>query len=277
MKTERRMARTTDGQVEAFFGAFAHAKRALLLLDYDGTLAPFRLDRFKARPWAGVRELLNRIQDPIGLTVITKIIFITGRPATEIGSLIDLKKPTEVWGLHGAERLSVDGLSEFDEAPTATRAKLDELRAQLRLDSFGGLLEEKPNAVVMHWRGASTRKARQIAQKTWALFEPLSHLDGLALLKFESGLELRTGRDKGDAVRSILADSGEDTGRQGPVAFLGDDVTDEEAFEAVNASTRPHLTALVRRTNRETAAAMWLQPPGELRDFLRRWIAACGQ
>jgi len=276
MNSDRGMTRATEDRLEAFFSTFARAKRALLLLDYDGTLAPFRLDRFKARPWAGVRELLNRIHDPGESKIATRIIFITGRPAIEVGSLIGLDRPAEIWGLHGAERLCADGRREFDEAPAAAREKLDELRVRLRLDSFGGLIEEKPNALVMHWRGASIRKARQIAEMTRALFEPLAHLEGLALLDFESGLELRTGRDKGGAIRAILADAGDDAG-QSPVAFLGDDITDEAAFSAINASCHPHLTALVRRAKRETAAAVWLQPPSELRDFLQRWITACSR
>ncbi len=41
------------------FVAFTGAAMPVLLLDYDGTLAPFRIDRFKARPWAGVRKLLH--------------------------------------------------------------------------------------------------------------------------------------------------------------------------------------------------------------------------
>jgi aryl-alcohol dehydrogenase-like predicted oxidoreductase len=45
-----------------FFAGFAGKFTPLLLLDYDGTLAPFRVDRFLARPWAGMRELLTRIQ-----------------------------------------------------------------------------------------------------------------------------------------------------------------------------------------------------------------------
>jgi trehalose-phosphatase len=276
MKSEQRMTREAGSETEAFFNAFAHANRALLLLDYDGTLAPFRLDRFQARPWAGVRELLNRIQEPEGLSVATKIIFISGRPAAEIKPLIGLNRPPEIWGLHGAELLGVDGRHELDEAPAAARARLDEVRAKLRRDSFGGLLEEKPNAVVMHWRGASSRKAQLIAEKTRALFEPLSDLDGLTILEFESGLELRTGRDKGGAVRDILAAAAE-SDEQSPVAFLGDDVTDEAAFAVVNASERPHLTVLVRNANRETAAAVWMQPPDQLRDFLRSWIAACSR
>jgi len=42
-------------KLERFFGGFTPDADSLLLLDYDGTLAPFRVDRFTARPWAGVR------------------------------------------------------------------------------------------------------------------------------------------------------------------------------------------------------------------------------
>jgi trehalose-phosphatase len=274
MKTEPELSRTRAAQVQKFFSSFAGAKGALLLLDYDGTLAPFRVDRFKARPWAGIRELLNLIQEPSGSNLTTRIVFISGRPASEIGPLLGLNKAVEVWGLHGAERLYADGRRELQEPPPATRAKLYELRAQLRRDSFGGLFENKPNAVVMHWRGASGVKARQIADKARTLFGPLAHLQGLSLLEFESGLELRAGRDKGGAVEAILTNAAEEAA-QDPVAFLGDDITDEGAFVAVNASKRKHITALVRRVHRETAAAVWLKPPGELRTFLRQWIAAC--
>jgi trehalose-phosphatase len=274
MKTAPELSRGTSDQVQEFFSTFTRAKSALLLLDYDGTLAPFRVDRFKARPWAGVRALLNRIHEPGRSGLTTRIVFISGRPAREIGPLLGLRAPVEVWGLHGAERLYADGRRELEEPPAATGAKLNELRAQLRRDSFGGLFEDKPNAVVMHWRGASEFKARKIAEKSRALFAPLVHLEGLTLLEFESGLELRSWRDKGGAVEAILSEvAGE--AEQNPVAFLGDDITDEAAFVAVNASRRPHITALVRRSHRETAAAVWLQPPGELRIFLRQWIAAC--
>ena len=245
-----------------------------MLLDYDGTLAPFRVDRFKARPWAGVRELLNSIQSPGEQSIATRLVFISGRPGGEVLQLLDLDSSVEVWGLHGSERLYPDGRRKLEQAPAATRKKLDELRAQLGRDSFGGLFEDKPNAAVMHWRGATGRRAREIAEKTRALFEPLAALEGLKLLKFESGLELRAGRDKGDAVEAILAEAGKRAASD-PVAFLGDDFTDEAAFEAVNRSTRPHLTALVRRTKRKTAADVWLNPPVELKGFLENWIAAC--
>jgi trehalose 6-phosphate phosphatase len=229
-------------RLDEFFGAFTGEKNSLLLLDYDGTLAPFRVDRFTARPWAGVRELLDQIQRQGR----TRMVVITGRPVKEIAPMLGLNPALEVWGLHGAERLYPDGRRELEAGPAVTQAKLEELRESLRRDSLGGLFEDKANGVVMHWRGVSPSKARQIEQRTRALFEPLAQMDGLALLDFEAGLELRLGRNKGGAVEAILAEYG--TG--GPAAYLGDDLSDEAAFRAMKGRG---LSALV------------------LKEFLARW------
>jgi trehalose 6-phosphate synthase/trehalose 6-phosphate phosphatase len=253
-------------KLRKFFSAFAPRPNPLLLLDYDGTLAPFRLNRFQARPWAGVRELLAGIQRQGQ----TRLAIITGRPAHEVAPLLGINPPLEVWGLHGAERLFSDGRRELEPAPPAAREKLDEIRALLRRDSLGGLFEDKANGAVMHWRGASPHKARLIEQRTRALFEPLARMDGLTLLEFEAGVELRVGRDKGGAIEAILQEAGPGA----PVAFLGDDLTDEAAFRAVNSVGSRGLSVLMRRQPRETEARLWLRPPVELRAFLQEWLSA---
>jgi trehalose 6-phosphate synthase/trehalose 6-phosphate phosphatase len=254
-------------KLEKFFGGLAGNTSPLLLLDYDGTLAPFRVDRFRSRPWAGVRELLQRIHRQGR----TRMAVITGRPAVEIAPMLGLDPPLEVWGLHGAEHLYPDGGRELEQAPGATLEKLNELKEHLRHDSLGGLFEDKANGAVMHWRGASARKARLIERRTRALFEPLAKLDGLKLLDFEAGLELRAGRNKGGAVEAIIAE----TGAHGPVAYLGDDLSDEAAFQVVNGLDSSGLSVLVRRRHRQSEAHIWLRPPEELRTFLKRWIEAC--
>ncbi|HEV2323427.1 MAG TPA: trehalose-phosphatase [Terracidiphilus sp.] len=254
----------------AFFARFSRSESPRLLLDYDGTLAPFCVDRFEARPWAGVRELLHEIQR----SQRARMTVISGRPAAEVARLLDLTPAPEIWGLHGAERLHANGSREMEQIPSETRSRLDELRRQLKRDNFGGLFEDKPNAVVMHWRGAAPVKAAEIEARTRALFEPAACSGGLTLLKFEAGLELRTGRDKGDAVRSILQEASGGKPDSAPAAFLGDDITDESAFCALKAWQGPHFTALVRGERRETAADVWLRPPGELLEFLQRWLEA---
>jgi trehalose-phosphatase len=255
-------------KLDRFFGSFTSGPKPILLLDYDGTLAGFRVDRFAARPWAGVPDLIRDIQREGS----THIAVVTGRPAAEIPAMLELKTPIEVWGLHGAERLYPDGRRELQEAPPMARKRLDEVREQLRRDAFGGLFEDKPNAAVMHWRGHSAYQARVIERKARTLFEPLAEIDGLTLLEFEAGIELRVGRDKGGAVEAILAETG--PGR--PVTYLGDDLTDESAFRAVNNADASHLSVLMRREKRVTAADVWLRPPEELRFFLERWIMAVG-
>ena len=260
------MNRREAERLEVFFDSLQSHQDPLLLLDYDGTLSDFRINRFNAHPWAGVRELLAQVQHDNR----TRLMVITGRPAGEINPMLQLETPVEVWGLHGAEHLSADGTRELEPAPAEALAKLDELRERLRVDSFGGLIENKPNAIVMHWRGHTPKQIQSIQQKTHALFEPASQVTGLSLLPFEAGIELRVGRDKGGAVEEIIKYAAPGS----PVTYVGDDLTDESAFCAVNKARGSHVSVLMRREWRQTNADVWLKPPEELRWFLREWLKA---
>lgn len=265
------MTEETTRKLQEFFSTFTPGTRPLLMLDYDGTLAPFRVDRHKARPYTGVREAIARILEQGQ----TRLVVITGRPAREITPLLRgyppvIEQPVEVWGLHGSERLHSDGRRELEEAPPPTQRRLDDLREYLRHNNLGGEFEDKSNAAVMHWRGASPRTAKFIEMRTRELFEPLSELDGLMLLEFDGGLELRVGRDKGAAIRTLVGEEPPGT----PAAYVGDDRTDEAAFLALNQIEAPHLSVLMRGETRETAANLWLRPPAGLRSFLKRWHRA---
>jgi trehalose-6-phosphatase len=57
-----------------------------------------------------------------------------------------------------------------------------------------------------------------------------------------------------------------------PIAYLGDDITDEKAFQAVN---HRGLSVLVRPRWRRTLAQLWLKPPDAVLDLLKRWLQAC--
>jgi trehalose-phosphatase len=250
-------------KLDRFFAGFNSAARPALLLDYDGTLSAFRVDRFTARPYGGVRQALTHIQRQGR----TRMVVITGRPANEIAPLLGLDPPLEVWGLHGAERLFPDGRRELEEASADTAARLEELKQQLRRDALGGLFEDKANGAVMHWRGKPRRVAEGIKRRTLEIFEPLAKLEGLELLAFEFGVELRVGRDKGGAAAAILAEESPETS----AAFLGDDLTDEAAFREIRSLGARGLSALVRSAWRETEAEVWFRPPHEVVAFFVRW------
>jgi trehalose-phosphatase len=104
---------------------------------------------------------------------------------------------------------------------------------------------------------------RDELQRAWSALEG----EGLESLGFDGGEEMRaSGRTKGSAVQQVLAES-----PHAVCAYLGDDSTDEDAFQAV----RPRgLGVLVRPTLRPTRASLWIEPPAELLAFLARWRAA---
>ena len=88
--------------------------------------------------------------------------------------------------------------------------------------------------------------------------------------RFDGGVEIRVSNtDKGYAVKSILGASSPDAA----VAYLGDDLTDEDAFQALKDRG---LRVLVRPQHRPTAADLWLKPPEELGEFLHQWLLTCG-
>jgi trehalose-phosphatase len=121
--------------------------------------------------------------------------------------------------------------------------------------------------LAIHWRDASTATQEQIRSSIQSVFNSLVQPDGLHLLPFDGGLELRsTDRTKGTAVGEILAQEPVTI----PAAYLGDDLTDEDAFAALG---ERGFSILVRTEARPSSARFWLRPPEELLDFLDAWIA----
>jgi trehalose-phosphatase len=105
----------------------------------------------------------------------------------------------------------------------------------------------------------------KVLSQTLTQWSSLAEHPGLKLLHFEGGLELRiTHPDKGDAVATVLKGLDENI----PVAFLGDDLTDEDAFRKLSGRG---LSILVRDEYRQTEAKIWLKPPQELIAFLDEW------
>ena len=79
------MSRTVNPiEVEQFMNAVAQSPVSALLLDYDGTLAPFCLNRQQALPYPGMTALLQEII----ANGRTRVVIITGRNAHEVIPLL---------------------------------------------------------------------------------------------------------------------------------------------------------------------------------------------
>jgi len=244
-----------------FLDRLSIAPGSALLLDYDGTLAPFQLDRARAYPYPAVLPILERIVQRNR----TRVVVISGRPVAELKILLGQLNHLEMWGAHGLERQLPDG--SYHQAPIPRNAVelLSSAREWVVESKLIPLAEVKPGGIAIHWRGMPEAEAERIESQLLKGWTALANSPELKLLRFESGIELRVARpDKGDAVASIIDESRPGT----EIAYLGDDLTDEDSFLALNGRG---LTVLVRPEQRESAAEIWLKPPEELIDFLERW------
>jgi trehalose-phosphatase len=248
-----------------FFDRLRQAPARLLLLDYDGTLAPFTPDRMHAFPYREIPELISRI-----MAAKTRVVLISGRSARELLFLSGIHPQPEIWGSHGAERLLADGSYEVDAPDAEHRMALQRARHAFIHAGLTDRLESKPGSIAVHWRGLSSTQQRATETEVRHICEPLVRQHGMELLRFDGGLELRApGKNKGDAVHSILSEFRAEVA----AAYLGDDQTDENAFHAIKGRG---LAVLVRPEPRPTSADVWLKPPEELLRFLRDWLQACG-
>jgi len=239
------------------------APRSVLMLDYDGTLAPFHVDRFAATPYPGVEERL------VILSTIpqVRLVLVSGRSAGELHDLLRPDIRAEIWGSHGRERLRSDGTYELFALSPVQRAALEQVGLEMSALGFSETLEVKPTSLAVHWRSFEPAMQERIRSLVQSAFARIGQPGGLHLLPFDGGLELRsTDRTKGTAVAEILSQELDDV----PVAYLGDDLTDEDAFVAVG---NTGYSILVRSEVRASFARYWLRPPEELLEFLDGWIA----
>jgi trehalose-phosphatase len=200
----------------------------------------------------------------------TRVVLISGRPATELLFLSGIHPHPEIWGSHGAERLLPDGSYQVEPPSPDHQSALKAAAHSLNACGFSSHMEIKAGGIAVHWRGLPPAERALMDAKIRNLFRSAIEDHGLHLLPFDGGLELRApGKNKGDAVSAILQESGSEVA----AAYLGDDQTDENAFRAIKGRG---IAILVRADPRPTVADMWLRPPEELGRFLRDWLTACG-
>lgn len=249
---------------DAFFSSLAKRRHNVLMLDFDGTLAPFRLERDRAFPYPGVRERLRQLID----SKSSRVVIISGRWTRDLVPLLGLNKLPEIWGCHGAERLGADGSYSITPLPEPVVAGLVAAEEWARAEGFEQHCERKPISVAFHWRGLPDLEADDIKLRVLTRFTRVARTPSLELKHFDGGLELKfAGVSKARAVKHIL----DEVPPTVPIAYLGDDLTDEDAFAALDGRG---LRVLVRRSLRETTADLWIQPPEELLQFLDDWLAA---
>ncbi|MBI2694258.1 trehalose-phosphatase [Mycobacterium nebraskense] len=244
------------------------ARESVLFLDYDGTLSPIVADPGAATLVDGAAEALELV------AAVCPVAVLSGRDLADIRTRVDTPG---LWyaGSHGFELTGPDGTYHQNEAAAAFVPVLEQAAAELRdcLAQIPGVrVEHKRFAVAVHYREVAPEYIGEIVSAT----HTLAQRDGLRVTNGRMVVELRPDidwdkgttlawiRDRIDAAGSLL-----------PI-YIGDDLTDEDAFDAVQFDGIGIVVRHDEDGDRRTAARFTLQSPDQVRQFLQRgsgWLA----
>ncbi|GHA80594.1 trehalose-phosphatase [Cognatilysobacter bugurensis] len=234
----------------------APARDWALFLDVDGSLLDFAPRPDDVHVPDDLVDALARLRDALD----GALALVSGRPLAQLDALFSpLHLPGA--GLHGLELRDRPGATpDLHDAPEALDG-IAERAQEIASRHPGALVENKGSTLAFHWRASGAAAAAPE-------FEALAHeaLDSLPHYHLQPGnhvLELRPdGYDKGGAIRHLLET---DTFRGRTPVFIGDDLTDEHGFEAVN--ELGGVSVLVG-TRTPTAARTRIDSPTRLRAWL---------
>jgi len=236
----------------------AAGRRWVLFLDYDGTLTPI-----VERPELAVLpESTRRVVEALARKV--HVAVISGR------GLADVKRLVGIDGIYyagshgfeiegpGGERLESDAVRPF--LPILEQAE-SELRRRLA-GIPGALIERKRYSIAVHYRMADPSRVGEIEAAVEAAAAGLRRTEGKKVFELQPPVEW----DKGKAVLWLAQTLGLGRASDFPV-FIGDDRTDEDAFEALQDWG---VGIVVRDADRPTQATYALNSPEEVVRFLSR-------
>lgn len=258
LKNEREMkGRKSFPFPDRFWSEMRRADNCLLMIDYDGTIAPFQMNPALAYPFPGVIELLRKIQQLPG----NLVTIISGRTLSELKKFVEIKG-IHYFGSYGMEE-EVDGHQECFRLSEEGKAILDQGRKEIENAGMQAYLEEKPYSMAFHIRGV--KDGSRLISHVLQLWKPLEKTGFISIVPFNGGVELSVGRTKDFAILKMMAKSP----AQAFAVYIGDDAPDEPAFKAVNQSG---WGIKIGSRNHPTSAKLFLNNFQELSSFLKRWI-----
>ncbi|HYB39214.1 MAG TPA: trehalose-phosphatase [Mycobacterium sp.] len=243
-------------------------REAFVCLDYDGTLSDIVPDPDAATLVDGAAEALEHLatQCPVAI--------LSGRDLADIRDRVGLPG---IWyaGSHGFELIGPDGSEHQNETAAAAVPVLESAAADLRDELSqipGARVEHKRFAVAVHYRNVATEHVGEVI----AAAHRHRKRHGLRVTNGRKVVELRPDIDwdKGTAL-GWIRDRIHQSGKVVPI-YIGDDLTDEDAFDAIRSGGIGIGVRNDEDGNRPTAASFTLRNPAEVCEFVRRggnWLA----
>ena len=236
------------------------SRRPAVCLDYDGTVSDIVADPEAATLVDGAAQALTRLAQRCPVAILS------GRDLADVRNRVGVPG---IWyaGSHGFESVAPDGSYRQNDAAAAAVPVLEQAAADLR-EALSGIdgnrVEHKRFAVAVHYRDVAADRVGQVVATTHRLGRRLR----LRVTNGRKVVELRPDVDwnKGTTLAWIC--------EQIPVTvlpmYIGDDLTDEDAFDAVKSDG---IGILVRHTedgDRPSAARYTLESPEQTTELLGR-------
>ncbi len=258
---DRPMSALPDAMTALNAGALRDVDHPAVFFDFDGTLSDIVDDPDAARPVAGAVEALA------ALAAQCPVAVLSGRDLADVRTRVGLDG---IWyaGSHGFELIGPDGAHHQNDAAVDAVLVLAAAAGSLheQLGAIPGIMvEHKRFAVAVHYRNA----ARDRVGEVLAAVRETGRRRGLRVTTGREVIELRPeiDWDKGRTLHWLLDRM---TGVKTPL-FLGDDITDEDAFDAVAELSGAGI--VVRHNDdgdRATAARYGLDSPAQAAEFTAR-------
>jgi trehalose 6-phosphate phosphatase len=194
----------------------ADPARAGLFCDFDGTLSAIVERPEDAAPLPGVVEVLDRLAGSLG-----RVAILSGRPVAFVGQFFP--SSVAVAGLYGLEQ-RIEGEIRDHPSAGAWREVVADVVAGAVSGPDGMRVESKGLSLTLHYRG---RPDLAGAVEAWARTQAAR--SGLELRAAKMSFELHPpiAADKGTVLAELAVDLS-------AVAFIGDDVGDLDAFDALD-------------------------------------------
>lgn len=191
-----------------------------LFLDFDGTMVDLAPQPHAVQVPRSLLGTLQDLQSMLG----GALAVISGRPIAQLDDFLQpLRLPAA--GVHGAERRGADG--HLHLLHTLPLDHVEEAARVLAAQHEGLLVESKRGSLALHYRQAP--HLEELCLRT--MHDAVSESPGITLLRGKMVVEAKPGgASKGLAIEEFMGES-PFAGRT-PV-FIGDDVTDEAGFSAV--------------------------------------------
>ncbi len=246
-------------------------RRAAVFLDYDGTLTPIVEDFSEATLSEEMHKVLSELAQRYPVAVIS------GRDLNDVRNRVGIDTIFYA-GSHGFDIAGPKGWREELQRGREFLPDLDAAESELRdaVEPVGGAaVERKTFSIAVHYRQASEDDVGAIEDAVDDALEAHPRLRKSRGKKVFQ-VQPRTDWDKGRALLWLLDRLDLDRDDVLPL-YIGDDLTDEDAFRALAERPADGIGIVVRDGDdpRTTAARFALDGPEDVRRFLGLMIDLC--